>query len=403
MITPYPTPGPTESRYLVCRAEAAAVLTLHGGMTASDFGAEEKAAFASAIASSVSYCTDAREVIVKKVSDHFGFDDDGDDGDDDGGDDQSNATSGSDAARARRLRAPPRQFHHPQQRTSWPRRAAGAVAAAAHAAWNAFAPCVLAWPTADDDAAVAPLRHGRALAATQDVHVNYTLEISLESAGYTGLATDFSAALLAEVRKNGGGASRSRLFPLFTTKKPRSNGRTALAEVTRAFTGHRSLNDSFVYHLSYHAVGELAYALINTTVNQNETLASLERIWYAEVYESDVVVFEEASDDIGYLALTVPEVREITATASIAIAVAVAASVASAVGAGIGGSFASAAAGEAAAASGSSAAQAGDGDVMSLIFSVQSITYVSQLDFPADDAFRAVSSDDVPYYKDCFP
>ena len=190
------------------------MLTLHGDVNAADFGAEEMSAFASAIASSVSYCTDAREVKVLRVTDYVGFDDDG------GGvvnatDDRNNATDDNKMARARRL-------WEPQRQASWLRRAAGIVSAATYAAWNALVPHTLEWPTADDNAA-ASLHRGRVLAssATQDVHVNFTLEIPLESSGFAGLATDFSTALLAEV--------------------------------TRAFRSHHAFNDSFAYHLALHA------------------------------------------------------------------------------------------------------------------------------------------------------
>lgn len=90
------------------------------------------------------------------------------------------------------------------------------------------------------------------------------------------------------------------------------------------------------------------------------TLTSLEEMWYSEVYESDVVVLEDEDEpDDGFFALTVAEVKEITAKASAVIAGAIAMSAASVVGTSISGAFGSVASSGGAGTGGSSATQVG--------------------------------------------
>ena len=270
VTTPYPTPAPSEQRYLICRATAGAVLLLHAGNDADDFGSEESEAFSYAVASSVAYATSADDITVKNVHNY--------------------------ASRRRR----------------------GLL---------------------DNSTLASP------------VLVNFTLEIVLEDSGFEDPSSRFHDALLVEL--------------------------------VRAFTADKTSKDSFLFHLGWYAERKAITSLYNASLETNATIAVLYRLYDTNLYEG---AREEEPEKASFwqaplqFEFTVEEARLAAEVTSVIVAGAIGTSVAASVGSSIAGSLTSS--------GGSGGSQAGDGDLMSVVFTVQFTSLIAQLNFPAEETFR---------------
>jgi hypothetical protein len=190
--------------------------------------------------------------------------------------------------------------------------------------------------------------------ASSTVLVNYTLEIVLEESGFYGDAADFHDALLIET--------------------------------IRAFTDGAS-DDSFMFHIEWFAKENAIMTLFNASIDTNATIAVLYALYDTNLYASaqgEEPVKQSFWEDPFTFEYTMEEAELAASVASVAVAAAVVSSVAASVGSSVGASMASS--------GGSSGAQGGDGDVMSLIFTVQFMAIITQLNFPAEDTFVAFGS-----------